>query len=580
MLMPAGHVGASAKRDPVATWNEVNARRRVVDEEAKGQKLYRLWDKSMRYIGTVHTHKSLDAEKMQHDSGTGKIVLRGSDWLVKFLRTDVRAEEDLNFTIDPYPHRRHYKHRIGFKVTDVAVGRAEDGEVTVTLEIIENREHWKHILFGATVFAPPEAQPIKAFLLPGNCRTIITAAGAANLARLFNPALAVFTNLLNPGAYVGAALGVGVPGNFSFLNHPIQMQFVNPITDTSRLSVLMSRWQDAHSVTEAMLRDAGCQVQVYVWLEEDEESPHPELAMLIGEKAARPRRNCYVIAVEETDQYAGVTGTALDGAIKLLAATGDDLISTVLYADEDGDGRNDPLIRKWFGAAPEVPSLVFRDGPRSAIVSSEHHMYKSKAKTIMTGGKSPQWLNQVQTFLVRYAISKIAEAITSIPGAPAQLPGSEGIENVYQNQGDDVFFAFVRYTDINRELSSADFGFLEEFVQGSGSAYVIATPLTIREGLEKTKPYHAFKVEVRNGRPHRAFIDYGIGTPALFEIDGILSQDHVSSLRFKEDATTPFTIGVSIGDDRESDSGLARVTRTAQEFWNGLATLFGSGSMF
>lgn len=574
----AGHRGASPKRDPVATWNEVETRRRVLDEESKGQKLYRIWDKSMRYIGTVHTHKSIDAEKMQHDSGTGDVVLRGSDWLVNFLRTDVRAEEDLNFTIDPYPHRRDMYKRLGFKATNIRVGRAEDGEVTVTMQLIENREHWKHILFGATVFAPPEAQPIKSFLLPANCRTAIATAGAANLARLFNPALSVFTNLLNPGAYVGAALGLGIPGNWSFLNHPIQMQFVNPITDTSRLTCLMSRWQDAHAVTEAMLRDAGCQVQVYVWLEEDEDGPHPELELLVGKEAARPRRNCYVIAVEETDQYAGITGLASDGAIKLLAATGDDLITQTLFAeyDQNGDGVTDPLIRKWFGAAPEVPSLVFRDGERSAIVSSEHNMYKSKAKHIMTGGKSPAWLNQVQTFLVRYAISKIAEAVTSIPGMPAQLVGSEGIENVYQNQGDDVFFAFVRYTDVNRELRSGDFGLLEEFVQGSGSAYVIATPLTIREGLDKTKPYHAFKVEVRNGRPHRAFIDYRIGTPALFEIDGILSADHVSALRIKEDATTPFTIGVSIGDDREADSGLARVARDAQTFWNGLASIMGA----
>ena len=394
MLMPplAGVKGADPKRDPIATWNQVHSRRRVIDEEAKSPSLYRLWDKSMRYIGTVKTHKSFDAEQMQHDTGTGEVVLRGSDWLIKFLRTDVRAEEDLNFTVDPYPHRRNWRYRWGFKVTDVVVGRAEDGEVTVTLQIAENREHWKHILFGATVFAPPEAQPIKCWLLPGNCRTIVATSGAANLARLFNPALAVFTNLLNPGAYVGAALGVGAPGNFSFLHHPIQMQFVNPVFDTSRLSVVMSRWQDAHSVTEAMLRDAGCQVRTYVWLEEDEDSPHPELAALIGEKAARPSRNCIVIACEEKAQYAGITGLAPDGAIKLLAATGDDLIGTVLYADKDGDGRNDPLIRKWFGAAPEVPSLVFRDGDRSAIISSEHHMYKSKAKTIMTGGRSPSWV--------------------------------------------------------------------------------------------------------------------------------------------------------------------------------------------
>ncbi|QPB12650.1 minor tail protein [Mycobacterium phage Lang] len=394
MLMPAGYAGASPKRDPIATWNQVNARRRVLDEEAKSPSLYRLWDKRMNYIGTVHTHKAFDAEEMQHDTGEGTVVLRGSDWLVNFLRTDVRAEEDLNFTVDPYPHRRNWRWRWGFKVTDVEVGRSEDGEVTVTLHLMHNREHWKHILFGATVFAPPEAQPIKCFLLPANCRTAVATAGAANLARLFNPALAVFTNLLNPGAYVGAALGLGVPGNFSFLNHPIQMQFVNPITDTSRLTVLMSRWQDAHSVTEAMLRDAGCQVRAYTWLEEDEDSPHPELAMLIGEQLARPRRNCIVLACEERAQYQGITGLLPDGAIKLIAATGDDLITNTLFPeyDENGDGVTDPLIRRWFGAAPAVPSLVFRDGPRSAIVSSSHHMYKSKAKHIMTGGRSPSWV--------------------------------------------------------------------------------------------------------------------------------------------------------------------------------------------
>ena len=585
MLMPTRtRFGAGDPySDPRATWRQVHGRRQVIDEEARQPSLYRIWDKSMKYVGTVRTHKAFDAEQIDHDSGTGEVVLRGSDWLVKFLRTDVRAEEDLNFTVDPYPHRRNWRWRWGFKVTDVLVGRAEDGEITVTLQLIENREHWKHVLFGATIFAPPEAQPIKCWLLPANCRTAIALTGAANFARLFNPALTVLTNLLNPGAYVGAALGVGVPGNFSFLNHPLQMQFVNPITDTSRLTVLMSRWQDAHSVTDAMLRDAGCFLRSYVFLaDEDEDSPHPELALLVGEKLARPTRNCIVFAVQEIEHYEGVTGTAIDGAIKLLAATGDDLITNTLFAeyDENGDGVTDPLIRKWFGAAPEVPSLVFRDGPRSAIITSERHMYKSKAKHIMTGGKSPQWLNQVQTFLIRYAISKIAEAITSIPGAPAQIPGSEGIENLYQNQADDIFFAFIRYTDPNRELRSADFGLLEEFVQGSGSAYVIATPLTIREGLDKTKPRQVFKVEVRNARPHRIFVDVDMGDPALFEIDGIMHQSHVSAVGLHEDETTPKTFRLSIGDDRETDSGLARVTRSAQQFWNGLATLMGQGTNF
>ncbi|AKF14521.1 minor tail protein [Mycobacterium phage Cambiare] len=573
---PAGVVLDDPRSDPRATWREINDRRRVMDAEARMPSLYRIWDKGMRYIGTVHTHKSFDGEVMEHDSGQGDVVLRGSDWLIKFLRTDIRAKEDLNFTVDPYPHRRNWRDRIGFKVTDVKVAKDEDGERTVTLSLIENREHWKHILFGATVFAPPEAQPIKCFLMPANCRTAIATAGAANLARQFNPALAVFTNLLNPGAYVGAALGLGLPGNWAFLNHPLQMQFVNPVTDTSRLSVLMSRWQDAHSVTEAMLRDANCHVRPYVWLEEDEDSPHPELAMLVGEKLARPRRNCIVFAVEEIDQYHGITGLAPDGAIKLIAATGDDLVGEVLYSDANGDGENDPLIRKWLLAAPEPPTLVFRDGERSAIISSERHMYKATAKTIMTGGKSPQWLNQVQTFLVRYALSKIAEAVAMF----GQIPLTEGIENVYQNQGDDMWFAFIRYTDVNRVLNSDDFGFLEEFVQGSGSAYVIATPLTIREGLEKTKAHQVFKTTVRNGRPHRVFIDYRIGTPALTENDGVLIANHISAIKLHEDESTPKTFDISIGDDRQTESGLAAATRTAQEFWNGLATMMGQETNF
>ncbi|WP_264066887.1 hypothetical protein [Mycolicibacterium komossense] len=167
-----------------------------------------------------------------------------------------------------------------------------------------------------------------------------------------------------------------------------------------------------------------------------------------------------------------------------------------------------------------------------------------------------------------------------MPGMPAQLPGSEGVENVYQNQADDLFFSFIRYTDVNRELSSDEYGFLEDFVQGSGSAYVISSPLTIREGLDKTKPFHAFKVSVRNARPHRIFIDADMGDRALFEIDGILSQDHISAIRLHEDETTPKTFDLSIGDDRESESGLAQVTRTAQQFWNGLAMLFGQGTNF
>lgn len=163
----------------------------------------------------------------------------------------------------------------------------------------------------------------------------------------------------------------------------------------------------------------------------------------------------------------------------------------------------------------------------------------------------------------------------------AQVPASSGLEEIYQGQADNMLLAFMRYTDPNRELSASEYGFLEEFVQGSGSAWTISTPLTLREGHFKTRPHHAFRVSVRNGRPHRVFIDgVEMGTRALFEIDGILSVDQVSAIRLHYDETTPKTFDLSIGDDTEAQSPLARVMNTAQTFMAGVAMLFGSSELF
>ena len=158
------------------------------------------------------------------------------------------------------------------------------------------------------------------------------------------------------------------------------MQFCNPFFDQSRFSVIMSRWADAHSVTEALLRDAGCNLRAYQWLPEDEDSPHPELAAVIGQKAARPTRACVVLAVEDNSGISGPTGTALDGVINLVATTADNLVTETLFpVDKDGDGVTDPFFRKILKVAPKPPDITFRDTEYSSIISSEHSMFRAKA---------------------------------------------------------------------------------------------------------------------------------------------------------------------------------------------------------
>jgi len=585
-------IGVAGPPDPVksprAAYAYLDARRRVIDEEARARPLVRLWDKNMHYIGTIAAEVSVDAEELLHDTGQADVVLRGDDWIVEFLRADIRKDEDLHITIDPFPNRRNWRWRWGGKVVNVRVKRDENGTRTVTFECAHNREHWKHLYFGATPFMDPSVQPIKAWLLPGNVRTIVATTAFINLARNYWPGLALPANALNPFAWVGEASNVF---NLNPLNWPVQVQFVNPLFDQSRFSVIMSRWSDAHSVTHAILKDSGCHLRAYTWLPEDEDSPHPELAAIVGERAARPTRACVVLAVEDKSGRTGPTGTAWDGILNLIGVVGDNFVTETVYEvigtnkaiDPRTNSPAPPIISSLIGVAPELPTIAFRDHEHSAIISSEHSMFRSKAIKILTGGKSPGWVNQTQTFLIKYALSQLSYVIQTAVGPEVtgvQNPGTPGLEELYQGQLDNTLLAFIQVTDPVRAATAGPYAFLEHFEQGSGSAYTVSSALTLREGHYKTRPYQAFQVSIRNGRPHTLFYDFDLGDRALFEIDGVLYTDQVTAVRMRYDTTTPKTFELSIGDDTESESPTAQVMRIAQAFWSALAMLFGSGDMF
>ena len=566
---------------PISAYRYLDGKREIIEQEARTRPLIRIWDHRMSYIGTVAGEKSVSVEELLHDTGTGEVVIRADDWLIDFLRRDVRKDNDLHITVDPNPNRRNWRTRWGGKITNVRVKRDEDGTRSVVLECAHNREHWKHLYFGATPFMDVSVQPIKAWLLPANTRTAITITAFINLARNFWPALALPTQALNPGAWIGEASNLL---NLNPLNWPVQVAFVNPFTDQSRFSVIMSRWSDAHNVTEAMLRDSGCHVRAYTWLPEDEDSPHPELASIVGQDAARPTRACVVLACEDASGITGPTGSLIDGGLNLLGSVADGVIETIYNLDADGDGVTDPLIRKMLRVAPKVPDIAFRDTEHSQIINSEHSMYRTKASKILTGGKSPGWVNQAQTFAIKYALSKLSEVIQSMI-APAEVsgvqqPGSPGIEELYQGQFDNTLLAYMQITDPVRANRAGPYGYLEHFEQGSGSAWTISSALTLREGHYKTRPYQAFKVSIRNGGQYTLYYDFDLGTRCHFEIDGILHTDQVTAIKLHYDQSTPKTFDISIGDDRESENPMAAATRSLANLWNAVGLLFGNGDMF
>ena len=96
---------------PISAYRYLDAKRDLIDAEARTRPLVRLWDNHMRYIGTIASEKSLNAEELLHDTGQADIVLSGDDWVLDLMRRDVRKDEDLHVTIDPYPHNRSWRWR-------------------------------------------------------------------------------------------------------------------------------------------------------------------------------------------------------------------------------------------------------------------------------------------------------------------------------------------------------------------------------------------------------------------------------------------------------------------------------------
>lgn len=574
-------IGAYSKplpaSDPISSYRYLRRRSEMWTEAAQQRPLVRLQDKNLSHIARVGNEISVRTEEIATDAGEGAIVLRGGDYLADFVKR-TQIDEDLHFSVDPIATSPTWRTRWGGKITTVNAKRDSSGIHTVELIATAQREHQRHLLIAANPVSPPELQLPRMWFVPANARTGCALTMVIQFARLFLPVLQIPTNILNPGAWLDVRLG-----NFSPLNWPQQVAFVNAALDRSRTSLVAGSWTDFHSATMDILKDAGCVARSYTFFTEDEENPHTELEDLVGKtaaKLARPQRNCVVHAFEDHSGYEGITGTAVDGVINLFANTADNLITqSLIRLDRDGDGEPDPLIQQALGIAPATPKVIWREGQHSGIIESNIAYHKGPIKTIMTGGKSPKIINDLQTLGIRFGLAQLEQVIT-YPGGAYQEPGTSGLDNLYQNQLDNVAFAWMRFTDPVRALFTGDLAWQEDFERGGGVAYVISGVLTLRIGWYKKRAYRAFKVTTRDGRPWVFGRDFDLAHRVIFEQDHVYHVDQVAATRYLYDRNTPITRSFSIGDDTKDDDPFTQGIRALQAVMSLLGMFLGEGTIF
>ena len=610
VFAPNGVDGApDPATDPMSSYAYLSNRARVINGAAQQRPLVRLADKNLNIVAQLTEEMSCDFEELMSDSGHAKYVVRYENWLVDFILNQTRIDEDLHLILDPIPTAPDWRTRWGGKVSEINVKRNNDGTSTVEIQAISHREHAKHLLVGAAPYFPPEFQLPRIWILPGPTRTILFLTFMVNLARLFVPGVSTILNIFNPAGWFDP-LNISSVEQISPLAWPIQCAFVNPVLDQSRWSVIAATWQNFHDCTKDMLLDAGVCMRAYTWLTTDTDSPHTELADLLTllptqleqpvAQSIRPLRNCVCFSLEDWSGQHGPTGTAIDGLLNVIGVTLDDLFTSVLINSDTGQALNGepimdvngitPVFETLLGVAPAPPQVIWRDGQFTGIIETNNAFHKAPVKTMMTGGHSPTIVNQAIEFGIKYGLSQLSDMINWGIGTwvntafqapdPIGPPSTPGLDSLYQGQLSDTVLAWQRQTDLTRAIWTGDVAYQEIYDKGTGTAYTLAGILTLRESAYKTRAYQGFQTKIRNGYPWNIDVDVRLGQRAGFEFDGVIYVDQITAIKREYDRKKEVLVSLSVGDDKNKQDPVGRLTRVMQSLYTTVASFFAEGTIF
>lgn len=377
---------------------QLHDRRHAYQSRKMPQPLIRLFDKDMQLIARITIPETWECEEIAHDNGYARIDIAGkdNDWLREILVFKTKPAEDLHITIDPDPSKPHdWKNRWGGKIETISDVETKGKPTVTTITAVSNRIHFRHILMAAMPLTPHAVQIPKMFLWGGPCVSACASAVFANLFRIYtlNGWWPIPRNMFDPYTWIN---------NLSPLNWPVQVMPVRVLTDQSRWITIGARWQDAETVLTPAMKDAGVICHAYSWMGKSacsgcaadcsgDSAPYEAFGNL--KEQLKPTRACVILSFEDQSGVSGPTGTAADGLINLFAVTLDDIFTeTLLSVDGDGDGETDPFFRKILGVAPKRPPFVYRDTGYGGVIGRTTVVHKTKAITIVVGGRSPGWV--------------------------------------------------------------------------------------------------------------------------------------------------------------------------------------------
>ncbi|AKJ72568.1 minor tail protein [Gordonia phage GMA2] len=498
----------------------------------------RIWDKNWENPITLHGEIEASFETRMFDTGEGNIKLFGNhplrDWLVEELDED----EDVNITVD-VPGIRW-----SGKVSTIQDIQTDSGFEYIDINILDEREHLKKIICYSNPLFPAEFQWPKLFMWAGPSVFGIKAMIFLNLMRRFVPFFWTLPeNIFDKNSW---------KDNLNPNNWPIIVKPGDFLTDTSMWTVLTTRFGNIHDVIGPTLKDAGLLVTCERWLPGDPQ-PMPDHAILT--------KPTLVLDVVDKSGVRGPSGTVLDGALKLGRTILEDGITEEITVDpntgEPPAGYGQPNT---FFTDKDWPWVCWRNAMRtglSGVSSWEMTIHKPLAGAIVTGGKSPEWVNAGTKLLLNAALGYLGALI----GNPALGLG------IFEDQVTDVILAFHRVPHPIRQAAMGRGQYGEAWENTGGTGFSISALQAIRIGLWKTRAYTSFKVTVVNGAPYWVGKHFTLGDRVGAEVGrtGRIYIDQVNTLRLTWSREQDPLWEISVGNDEGEEVRGAILSRQLEQ---------------
>ena len=504
-----------------------------------------VFSKTYAAVGELNDYLSLTFQMARNRVASAEIIVKGNDPMVPTLLNC--GQTTVPITIETGTIR--WSGRV-FTCED----KFSDRVNTVVVTCISDYAWLDKILCWPNFLLPIEIQFPSEALYIGPAVTCIKTLVAEQCFRLQSGIWELVNNLGSGDFDWTSWYGTLLESNGDLrqmLLTPIVVIPTNSIFDTSPWVSFSGRMDQVSTLIEQVCKDTGITVTMQLWLPGD---PQPA-----GLRATLTQATI-VMDAKSNLGVTGPTGTFLDGILQDVVDLEASVLGEVLAPFLNPNSAYAPQginIAPSLGVNFVQPWVVLTDDSRSGLLQYSVKGRHALAHTVVAGGKSPQWLNDLLNLVASFAIQTLS-IIIGISGIPSDL---------FDGTIDDVILAFFQSENGRRRIALGPYAFPEYFCQTGASAYTLDAWFAMQNAMWDTRGLYTYQWTFYNGYPYTLGVDLHIGQMASFANRGLLYTDYIDSVVFTDDRSTRLgKLEITVGDGQFMESPIAKLYRKLVEF--------------